>query len=87
MSGKNSVPASSLSLCELLLRIDSMVISGLLSKGEASELRNKLMENKVSIHNAISDIHQKTDMQLLSELGTISEKITRYIKKKKLLTL
>lgn len=77
--GKNSVLASSLSLSELLLRIDSMVLSGLLSKGEASELRKKWMESKVTIHDALGDIHHKTDEQLLSDLRTISEKITRCV--------
>ncbi|KAJ4776332.1 Glycogen synthase [Rhynchospora pubera] len=77
LQGRNSAGAPSLSLCELLLRIDSMVISGLLSKGDASELRKKFMESKVAIHDALGDIHHKTDGQLLSELHKISEKITK----------
>ncbi|KAJ3691462.1 hypothetical protein LUZ61_020626 [Rhynchospora tenuis] len=77
LEGRNSAPAPSLSLCELLLRIDSMVISGLLSKGEASELRKKFMESTVAIHDALGDIHHKADTQLLSELHKISEKITK----------
>jgi hypothetical protein len=81
LSGKNSVPASSLSLCELLLRVDSMVISGLLSKGEAFELRNKLLESKFAIHDAFEDIYHKADTELLSELRTISEKSTKYVRK------
>ncbi|XP_072993068.1 uncharacterized protein [Typha latifolia] len=63
------------SFCELLLRIDSMVVSGMVGTREASDLRKKVMDNRIMMHNAFYGIHHKTDMELLSELRQFSEKM------------
>uniref|UniRef100_A0A0D9VMF1 Protein kinase domain-containing protein n=1 Tax=Leersia perrieri TaxID=77586 RepID=A0A0D9VMF1_9ORYZ len=54
--------------CELLLRIDTMAISGTVDMTEASDLRKKVIDNRYMIHSIFSDIHDKEDTELLSEL-------------------
>ncbi|KAL4179991.1 hypothetical protein AMTRI_Chr13g122950 [Amborella trichopoda] len=49
---------------ELLLRIDSMVLSGAISHGEASDLRSMVMEDKAMLADAFHDLH-KNDGELL----------------------
>ncbi|XP_031263716.1 probable starch synthase 4, chloroplastic/amyloplastic isoform X2 [Pistacia vera] len=56
------------SICwELLLRIDSMVLTGLINTGEASDLRNLVLDSKVRVADVFSDILQKNDAELLAE--------------------
>ncbi|KAK9285332.1 hypothetical protein L1049_024523 [Liquidambar formosana] len=64
-----------LSYCwELLLRIDSMVLMGMIGTGEASDLRRLVMDFKVSVADVISDILHKRDSELLAELRHFSAK-------------
>ncbi|XP_038971224.1 glycogen synthase-like isoform X1 [Phoenix dactylifera] len=65
------------SFSELLLRIDSMVLSGMIGTSEASDIRKKVMDRKDNIPDVFHDIQQKTDMELLSELRQFSEKTMR----------
>ncbi|KAL6911320.1 hypothetical protein ACP4OV_000125 [Aristida adscensionis] len=60
--------AQSSSVCELLLRIDTMVIAGRITTAEASELRKKTIDNRSIIETAFSDIHHKSNDELLLEL-------------------
>ncbi|XP_023518262.1 probable starch synthase 4, chloroplastic/amyloplastic isoform X1 [Cucurbita pepo subsp. pepo] len=63
------------SLCwELLLRIDSMVLTGTISFGEASQMRQLIMDQKVSILDAFTEILQKKDAELLAELRQLSDR-------------
>ncbi|XP_030974392.1 glycogen synthase isoform X4 [Quercus lobata] len=64
-----------LSLCwELLLRIDSMVLSGMISAGEASDFRRLIMDHKVIVADAFNEILQKKDAELLAELLQFSDR-------------
>ncbi|KAK8463450.1 hypothetical protein SEVIR_1G365600v4 [Setaria viridis] len=54
--------------CELLLRIDTMVVSGMISMQEASDLREKVVNNRSIIQSTFSEIHHKANTELLSEL-------------------
>ncbi|XP_026665524.2 probable starch synthase 4, chloroplastic/amyloplastic isoform X3 [Phoenix dactylifera] len=65
------------SFSELLLRIDSMVLLGMIGTSEASDIRKKVMDRKDNIPDVFHDIQQKTDMELLSELRQFSEKTMR----------
>ncbi|CAN4083099.1 unnamed protein product [Withania somnifera] len=57
---------------ELLLRIDSMVITSLIGSKEASELRRLVMDSKVSIADYFSETMHKQDTELLAELRHFS---------------
>ncbi|KAJ6378986.1 hypothetical protein OIU78_029078 [Salix suchowensis] len=59
---------------ELLLRIDSMVLTGLIDSAEASGLRKTVMGNKFSVALVFFDIRQKTDAELLAKLRHFSDK-------------
>ena len=64
-----------LSLCwELLLRIDSMVLSSMISAGEASDFRRLVMDHKVIVADAFNEILQKKDAELLAELLHFSDR-------------
>ncbi|CAN6274034.1 unnamed protein product [Urochloa humidicola] len=54
--------------CELLLRIDTMVISGMISMQEASDLREKVVNNRSVIQSTFSEIRHKENTEVLSEL-------------------
>lgn len=69
---------ASSSFADLLLQIDSMVISGMIGSGEASSLRKKVMDSRSQINDAFCEIRHKTDMELLSELRLFTEKMTQY---------
>ncbi|XP_010254668.1 PREDICTED: probable starch synthase 4, chloroplastic/amyloplastic isoform X2 [Nelumbo nucifera] len=62
---------------ELLLRIDSLVLTGMISKGEASNFRRLVTENKVGLLDAFSEIWQKRDSELLEELHLFSDESKR----------
>ncbi|KAG5067801.1 hypothetical protein JHK85_000178 [Glycine max] len=63
-----------LSTCsELLLRIDAMVLSSMISAGEASELRSLVMNHKVSLADVFNIISHKKDPELLGELRRFSD--------------
>lgn len=66
------------SFSELLLRIDTMVISGMISMTEASDLREKLVTNRSIIQSTFSDIHHKPNTELLSELQLFLRKPIEY---------
>ncbi|KAH8503788.1 hypothetical protein H0E87_014873 [Populus deltoides] len=58
---------------ELLLRIDSMVLTGLIDSAEASGMRKAVMSNKFSVALVFFDIRQKTDAELLAQLRHFSD--------------
>ncbi|KAL6591465.1 hypothetical protein ACP70R_049968 [Stipagrostis hirtigluma subsp. patula] len=86
--GDSIEAAQSSIFCELLLRIDTMVLSGMISTAEASELRKKAVENRSIIQSTFSDIHHKPNAELLLELQDfLREPIeygTTYLEKKPL---
>ncbi|XP_057491634.1 probable starch synthase 4, chloroplastic/amyloplastic isoform X2 [Actinidia eriantha] len=53
---------------ELLLRIDSMILTGMIGTREASDLRRMIMDSKVSVANDFSTILHERDAELLAEL-------------------
>lgn len=59
---------------ELLLRLDSMVLTGIISAGEASDLRRLIMDHMVGVADVSNDIIQKKDAELLAELRNISDR-------------
>ncbi|XP_027908570.1 probable starch synthase 4, chloroplastic/amyloplastic isoform X1 [Vigna unguiculata] len=62
-----------LSTCsELLLRIDAMVLSSMISPGEASELRGLVINHKVSLADVFNVISRKKDPELLGQLRHFS---------------
>jgi hypothetical protein len=78
LSGIPLEAAQSSSFSELLLRIDTMVISGMISMTEASDLREKLVTNRSIIQSTFSDIHHKPNTELLSELQLFLRKPIEY---------
>jgi hypothetical protein len=78
LSGIPLEAAQSSSFSELLLRIDTMVISGMISMVEASDLREKVVSNRSIIQSAFSDIHHKPNTELLSELRLFLRKPIEY---------
>ncbi|CAB4283973.1 unnamed protein product [Prunus armeniaca] len=62
---------------ELLLRIDSMVLMGMVTTGEASNLRRLVMDHKVSVAEVFNDTLQKSDAEILAELRHFSERNQR----------
>ncbi|RDY02445.1 putative starch synthase 4, chloroplastic/amyloplastic, partial [Mucuna pruriens] len=63
-----------LSTCsELLLRIDSMVLSSLISPGEASALKSLVMNHRVSVADVFNNTSHKRDPELLGELRHFSD--------------
>lgn len=72
---QTSTPEDNLSLdWELLLRIDSMILKGMIGTEEASNLRRLVMNSKASIAHNIFNIVRKEDVELLAELRCLSEK-------------
>lgn len=68
-----------LSVCwELLLRLDSIVLTGMISTGEASDLRRLVMDQVVGMADASNDILQKNDAELLAELRHFSDRSKKY---------
>ncbi|XVF17434.1 hypothetical protein REPUB_Repub10bG0121900 [Reevesia pubescens] len=59
---------------ELLLRIDSMVLGGMISTAEASDLRRMVLDSKLSVVDVFSDLLEKKDAELLAELRHFSER-------------
>jgi hypothetical protein len=55
-----------------------MVISGMISMEEASAIRKKVVDNRHTIQRAFSDIHLKSNTELLSELRLFMHKPTEY---------
>ncbi|XP_052725754.1 probable starch synthase 4, chloroplastic/amyloplastic isoform X2 [Vigna angularis] len=63
------IPNVNQSTCsELLLRIDAMVLSSMISPGEASELRSLVINHKVSLADVFNIISRKKDPELLGQL-------------------
>lgn len=63
-----------LSICsELLLQIDSMVLSSMISPAEASELRSLVINHKVGVADVFDVISHKNDSELLGELRHFSD--------------
>ncbi|KAL3526942.1 hypothetical protein ACH5RR_011598 [Cinchona calisaya] len=57
---------------ELLLRIDSMVLSGMIADSEASDLRRLVMDSRISVVDSFFEIMHKKDSELLIELRHFS---------------
>ncbi|KAK3159410.1 hypothetical protein QOZ80_2AG0149770 [Eleusine coracana subsp. coracana] len=74
MQGVLSEAAQSSSFSELLLRIDTMVIAGMISMTEASDIRKKVVDNRDIVQRSYSDIHLKSNTELLSELRLFMRK-------------
>lgn len=64
--------------CELLLRIDSMVLTGMINTAESSNLRKAIMSYKSSVADISFDNLQKSDAELLSELQNFSYGSKKY---------
>ncbi|WCJ31610.1 Glycogen synthase [Euphorbia peplus] len=61
------------SMCfELMLRLDSVVLTGMIKASEASNLRKTVMDYKFSIADMFLDNVQKNDVELLAELRHFS---------------
>ncbi|XP_062005462.1 probable starch synthase 4, chloroplastic/amyloplastic isoform X2 [Rosa rugosa] len=72
-------PQDRLSSCwEVLLRIDSMVLSRMIAAGEASDLRRLVMDHKMSLAEVFDGTLQKTDAELLAELRHFFARSRRY---------
>ena len=64
-----------MSFCwEMLLRIDSMVLTGMISTDEASDLRRLIMDHKESIVDVLTDTLQKKDVEFLAALRHFSDR-------------
>lgn len=50
-----------------------MVLTGMISTGEAAGLRKMILDSKVSVADDFSDIHHKNDAALLAELRHFSD--------------
>ncbi|KAK8716567.1 hypothetical protein V6N13_043873 [Hibiscus sabdariffa] len=76
---KKYTKKDNLPLCwELILRIDSMVLGGLVSTEEASNLRRMVIDSKVSVADVFSGSLQQGDAELLAELRHFSGGSKRY---------
>ncbi|XP_020277347.1 probable starch synthase 4, chloroplastic/amyloplastic isoform X2 [Asparagus officinalis] len=76
-AGTTTKSVESWSISELLLRIDSMVLSDMIGTGEAADLRKSIVENRFAVDNLFFGIQEKNDLELLSELRHFSETIMR----------
>lgn len=65
------------SFWELLLRIDAMVLTGMVAAGEATDLRRMVMDHKVSLAEVFNGTLEKTDAELLAELRHFSARSRR----------
>ncbi|KAK3155535.1 hypothetical protein QOZ80_2BG0204450 [Eleusine coracana subsp. coracana] len=74
MQGVLSEAAQSSSFSELLLWIDTMVISGMISMTEASDMRKKVVDNRDIVQRSYYNIHLKSNSELLSELRLFMRK-------------
>ncbi|KAL8472779.1 hypothetical protein ACS0TY_029847 [Phlomoides rotata] len=59
---------------ELLLRIDSLVLNGVIGSKEASDLRRLVMDSRSSLDDNLYDITSKSDAEFLAELRHFSNK-------------
>ncbi|KAI3451863.1 hypothetical protein Pfo_008528 [Paulownia fortunei] len=59
---------------ELLLRIDSLVLNGVIGSTEASDLRRLVMDSRGSLADDLYDIICKNDAEFLAELRHFSKK-------------
>ncbi|KAI3987572.1 hypothetical protein MKX01_021484 [Papaver californicum] len=59
---------------QLLLRIDSMVLTSMITTEESSNIRGIVINNKAKVANTFSDIQLKGDAELLEELRDFSIK-------------
>ena len=55
-----------------------MVLSGMISAGEASDFRRLVMDHKVIVADAFNEILQKKDAELLAELRHFSDRSKKY---------
>ncbi|WVZ73220.1 hypothetical protein U9M48_021557 [Paspalum notatum var. saurae] len=76
VQGVSLQTVESSSFCDILLRIDTMVISGMISVAEASDLREKILNNRSTVQSTFSAIHLKPNTELLSELQLFLRKPT-----------
>lgn len=64
---------NSFSTGELLLRIDAMVLSGLIGAGEASDFRKLITEIRKSQSGVLNNIQTKSNLDVLKRLRQISD--------------
>lgn len=64
---------------ELLLRIDSLVLTGMIGSNEASDLRRLVMNSRGSLSDDLYDIVTMNDAELLAELRHFSQKRKTYV--------
>ncbi|GMN34133.1 hypothetical protein TIFTF001_004518 [Ficus carica] len=63
------------SMCwELLLRIDSMVLTGMITTREASDLRRLIMDCRVSVDDVFTNTEEKSDVEFLAALQHFSDR-------------
>ncbi|XP_062100998.1 probable starch synthase 4, chloroplastic/amyloplastic [Humulus lupulus] len=75
LESQSVVAKDKLSFCwEMLLRIDSMVLTGMISTDEASDLRRLIMDHKESIVDVLTDTLQKKDVEFLAALRHFSDR-------------
>lgn len=58
---------------ELLLRIDALVLNGVIGSTEASDLRRLVIDSRVGLADDIHDIILKNDAEFLAELRCFSK--------------
>ncbi|EYU44542.1 hypothetical protein MIMGU_mgv11b018884mg [Erythranthe guttata] len=63
---------------ELLLRIDSLVLNGVIGSTEASDLRRLVMDSRDSSTDDLNDLIYKSDAEFLAELRQFSNKSKKY---------
>ncbi|XP_048232835.1 glycogen synthase isoform X2 [Ricinus communis] len=63
--------------CKLLLRIDSMVLTGMITTSEASILRKAVMDYKLNVADMLFDNEKESDAELLAELRHFSYRSKR----------
>ncbi|GAB4847172.1 hypothetical protein Ancab_026183 [Ancistrocladus abbreviatus] len=76
-AGRDKLSDELSSLWELMLRIDSMVLAGMIGTKVASDLRSLLMDRKIGIADALTPLLKKRDTELLVELRHLSEQSER----------
>ncbi|KAH7284391.1 hypothetical protein KP509_34G052700 [Ceratopteris richardii] len=65
-SGGHLLPSPIFS--ELLLRLDSMVLTGAINRGQASQLKSLILKQDVGVANTFSSLRQKSDRDVASGL-------------------
>ncbi|KAG6382895.1 hypothetical protein SASPL_157387 [Salvia splendens] len=74
MQNQATARKDKLTICsELLLRIDALVLNGVIGSTEASDLRGLVIDSRVGLADDIHDIILKNDAEFLAELRRFSK--------------